>query len=90
MLKPLLLVHTLCVPPLAINPHLQVPPAYGESLLAPEHRELVDGSHMTSGEPGLHTQVDPPLQIGFNSSQPVWGSSVLEAQTEQVQFEHEM
>ena len=65
------------------KPHLQVPPEYGDILLAPSHIELVTELHVLE-ELGLQVHSVPPLQMGFNSVQPVCGSEDEVAQKAQV------
>ena len=76
-------LHKLPVPPLATNPHLQVPPEKGSSLLTPSHIELVVELHSLDELVSQMHSV-PVLQTGFSSVQPVCGSEVEIAQTAQV------
>ena len=78
-----MLEHTTPAPKSATNPHLQVPPEYGEILLTLSHIELVAELHVVD-ELGLQMHSVPPLQTGFRSVQPVCGSEDDVAQKEQV------
>ena len=76
-------LHKLPVPPLATNPHLQVPPEKGCTLSTPSHTELIVELHVVD-ELGSHMHFVPSLQTGFSSVHPVCGSEVEVAQTAQV------